>query len=137
MLLENPATYVEFESSTFSEIDFLKEIVRQTGCGLLLDVNNVYVSAVNHAFSPEAYIDAFPVEHVEEVHLAGFLCDSDDLGERLLIDAHCAPIAEEVWALYRHALARTGPVATLIEWDNDVPPWDTLHAQARMPAPHY
>lgn len=130
ILLENPATYVEFESSAFFEIDFLKEIVRQTGCGLLLDVNNVYVSAANHAFSQEAYVDAFPVEHVGEIHLAGFACDRDDLGERLLIDGHCAPVAEDVWELYRRALSRTGPIPTLVEWDNDIPSWDVLHAQA-------
>lgn len=131
ILLENPSTYVEFESSTFSEIDFLKEIAHRTGCGLLLDVNNVYVSAVNHAISPEAYVDEFPVEHVEEIHLAGFACDKDDLGETLLIDAHCASVADEVWTLYQRALSRVGPVATLIEWDNDVPSWEALHAEAR------
>ncbi len=131
ILLENPSTYLEFESSTFSEIDFLKEIAHRTGCGLLLDVNNIYVSAVNHAISPEAYIDAFPVEHVEEIHLAGFACDRGDLGETLLIDAHCASVADEVWTLYQRALSRVGPVATLIEWDNDVPSWQALHAEAR------
>lgn len=131
ILLENPATYVEFDSSTFSEIDFLNEIARRTGCGLLLDVNNAHVCAVNHAFSAADYIDAFPIEHVEEIHLAGFACDGADRNETLLIDAHCAPIAEPVWTLYRRALARRGPVATLIEWDNDVPPWDELHAQAQ------
>lgn len=131
MLLENPATYLEFETSTFSEIEFLDEIARRTGCGLLLDVNNVHVSAVNHHFSAEAYIDAFPMTHVEEIHLAGFSRDNASLEEPLLIDAHCGPVAEEVWALYRRALSRTGPIATLIEWDNDMPSWGVLHAQAQ------
>ena len=131
ILLENPATYLEFETSTFSEIEFLDEVARRTGCGLLLDVNNVHVSAVNHRFSAEAYIDAFPMTHVEEIHLAGFSCDNDDLNEPLLIDAHCGPVAEEVWALYQRALARAGPMATLIEWDNDIPSWELLYAQAQ------
>ncbi|PPD42244.1 MAG: hypothetical protein CTY15_12455 [Methylocystis sp.] len=131
ILLENPATYLEFETSTFSEIEFLDEIARRTGCGLLLDITNVHVSAVNNYFSAEAYIDAFPMRHVEEIHLAGFSCDSDDLDQPLLIDAHCRPVANEVWALYQRALTRTGPIATLIEWDNDIPSWDVLHAQAQ------
>jgi uncharacterized protein len=120
MLLENPSTYLAFETTTMSEIEFLREVVRRTGCRLLLDVNNVYVCAINHGFAPEQYIDAFPVEHVGEIHLGGFSEDGD--GEcRLLIDDHGRPVADAVWALYRRALARTGPVATLIEWDNNVP----------------
>jgi uncharacterized protein (UPF0276 family) len=131
ILLENPATYVEFAASTYSEIDFLTEIVKRAGCGLLLDVNNVYVCAVNHGFAAQDYIDAFPIEHVEEIHLAGHAEDMDELGARLLIDAHCAPVSDPVWALYERALARGGPVATLIEWDNDLPRWPVLLAQAR------
>jgi uncharacterized protein (UPF0276 family) len=131
ILLENPATYLEFETSTFSEVEFLDEIARRTGCGLLLDVTNIHVSAVNHHFSAEAYIDAFPVALVEEVHLAGFSCDKDDLVEALLIDTHSGPVSEEVWTLYQRALSRIGPIATLIEWDNDMPSWNMLHAQAR------
>lgn len=136
MLIENPATYVAFAASTCSEIEFLTQIVRRTGCGLLLDVNNVHVSAVNHGFAAQEYIDAFPIEQVEEIHLAGFAEDMDDaeiddIRARLLIDAHGAPVADPVWALYERALARCGPVATLIEWDNDLPEWPTLLAQAR------
>jgi uncharacterized protein (UPF0276 family) len=130
MLLENPSTYVVFDNSTMSEVDFLRAVVARTGCGLLLDVNNVYVSAVNHGFAPTAYLDAFPVEHVAEIHLAGFAEDRDDDGARLLIDAHGTPVADAVWSLYRRALARMGPVPTLIEWDNDVPDFAVLAAEA-------
>jgi uncharacterized protein len=130
MLLENPSTYVAFETSTMREVDFLRQVVSQTGCGLLLDVSNVYVSAVNHGFEPMVYIDAFPVEHVGEIHLAGFAPDRDDDGSRLLIDSHANPVAEVVWALFRRTLTRTGPVPTLIEWDNDVPAFPVLSAEA-------
>ena len=121
MLLENPSTYVAFETSTMSEIEFLKEIVRRTGCGLLLDVNNIYVSATNHGYDPLDYLNAFPIEHVGEMHLGGHAEDEDDLGERLLIDAHDREVIDPVWSLYDHAIARAGPIATLIECDNDVP----------------
>ena len=131
MLLENPSTYVVFETSTMGEVEFLREVVRRTGCGLLLDVNNVYVSAVNHGFDPVAYLNAFPIEHVGEIHLAGFAEDRDDAGARLLIDSHECEVAESVWSLYRRALRRTGPVPTLIEWDNDVPAFPVLAAEAR------
>jgi uncharacterized protein (UPF0276 family) len=131
ILLENPASYLQFESSDYTEIDFLREIVRRTDCGLLLDVNNVYVCAVNHGFLAEDYIDAFPISHVGEIHLAGYAEDMDEVDARLLIDAHCAPVSDPVWRLYEHALARRGAVATLIEWDNDVPPWPILMEEAR------
>lgn len=131
MLLENPSTYVAFEQSDLSEIEFLSEIARRTGCGLLLDVNNVFVSATNHAYDAKAYLDAFPVGYVGEIHLAGFAEDRDDAGDRLLIDAHGTPVADIVWGLFEHALARTGPVPTLIEWDNDVPPLPVLMSEAR------
>jgi len=129
MLLENPSTYVTFETSTMSETDFLGEIAQRTGCGLLLDVNNVHVSAVNHGFVPEDYLDLFPVAHVGEIHLAGYAEDSDGT-DRLLIDAHGTPVADEVWSLYRRALVRRGPVPTLIEWDNNVPAFLTVAAEA-------
>lgn len=131
MLLENPSTYVAFETTTMSEIEFLRAVVRRTGCGLLLDVNNVYVSSVNHGFDPAVYLDAFPVEHVGEIHLAGFAEDRDDDGGRLLIDSHECRVADTVWSLYRRALARSGPVPTLIEWDNDVPAFPVLADEAR------
>lgn len=130
MLLENPSTYVAFAHSTYDEVDFITEIARRTGCGLLLDVNNVAVSAANHGRDPFAYLDAFPVAAVGEIHLAGYAVESDSLGAPLLIDAHGSPVAADVWALYRHALGRCGPVATLIEWDNDVPDFSVLLAEA-------
>jgi hypothetical protein len=130
ILLENPATYLRFESSFYSEIEFLDEVALRSGCGLLLDVNNAYVCAVNHAFRAEDYIDAFPMRHVEEIHLAGYSEDDDGAGWRLLIDAHCAPVSNAVWMLYERALSRRGPVATLIEWDNNVPAWPVLMAEA-------
>ena len=129
MLLENPSTYVAFVTSTMSEIEFLRAVVRRTGCGLLLDVNNVYVSSVNHGFDAAAYLDAFPVEHVGEFHLAGFAEDRDSDGARLLIDAHGCPVSEAVWRLYRRVIARSD-APTLIEWDNDVPAFAVLAAQA-------
>jgi uncharacterized protein (UPF0276 family) len=130
MLLENPSTYVAFETSTMSEVDFLRAVVKRTGCGLLLDVNNVYVSAVNHGTEPMAYLDAFPMEHVGEIHLGGHFEDRDDLDAPLLIDAHGTPVAEVVWHLYARTLARIGAVPTLIEWDNDVPSFQVLAAEA-------
>jgi uncharacterized protein (UPF0276 family) len=130
MLLENPSTYVAFGASSMSEIEFLHAVVRRTGCGLLLDVNNVHVSAVNHGFDAAAYIDAFPMRHVGEVHLAGFAEDRDSAEARLLIDDHGRPVDEAVWELYRRALARRCFAPTLIEWDNNVPLFDTLAAEA-------
>lgn len=131
MLLENPSTYVAFAESTMSEIDFLAEVVRRTGCGLLLDVNNVHVSATNQQYDPVEYIDRFPVEHVGEIHLAGYAPDIDDHGAPLLIDAHDRPVDPKVLELYEHTLARAGAVPTLVEWDNDVPEWPVLFAEAQ------
>lgn len=131
MLLENPSTYVVFQESTMAEVDFLDEIVRRTGCGLLLDVNNVFVSATNHGYSPEDYIDAFPLAHVGEIHLGGHAPEQDDAGAPLLIDAHDREVADPVWALYRRVLSRCGPLPTLVEWDNDVPDWPVLYAEAQ------
>ena len=130
MLLENPSTYVAFEQSTMSEIDFLAEIVRRTGCGLLLDVNNIHVSATNQHYDPVAYLDAFPVDHVGEIHLAGYAPETDDNGDPLLIDAHDRPVDPAVLRLYERAVALAGPLPTLVEWDNDVPDWPTLLAEA-------
>lgn len=131
MLLENPSTYVAFADSAMSEIAFLREVVRRTGCGLLLDVNNVFVQSVNHGFDAAAFIDAFPVEHVGEIHLGGHAADSDDNGSALLIDDHGRQVADAVWTLYGRTLSRTGPRPTLIEWDNDVPAWEVLFAEAK------
>ena len=130
MLLENPATYVLFAESEIPETDFLAEIAARTGCGLLLDVNNVVVSATNHGTSATAYLAAFPLGLVGEIHLAGHTEATGDAGERLLIDAHGSPVADPVWALYEGVLGRAGPLPTLIEWDNDVPAWPVLGAEA-------
>ncbi|WP_454875904.1 MNIO family bufferin maturase [Pseudomonas farris] len=132
MLLENPATYLAFQRSTLDEADFISEVIRRTGCGLLLDVNNVYVSCINHQRDPLAYIDALPLQAVGEIHLAGFAEDTDSLGDRLLIDDHGAPIDNAVWTLYRQVLERVGPIATLIERDNQLPAFSVLHAEARQ-----
>lgn len=132
MLLENPATYVEFEASTMAETEFIGEVLRRTGCGLLLDVNNAYVSCINHHRDPYAMIDALPSAAVGEIHLAGYAQECDAAGDPLLIDSHGAPVAEAVWRLYEHALQRVGPVATLLERDNDIPAFEVLHAEARV-----
>jgi uncharacterized protein (UPF0276 family) len=131
ILLENPSTYVAFGETTMSETDFLIEVVRRTGCGLLLDVNNVFVSATNHGFDPCRYLADFPLHAVGEIHLAGCADDTDDSGLPLLIDAHNSPVREAVWSLYAEAIRRRGPTPTLIEWDNDLPTWPTLSAEAR------
>jgi uncharacterized protein (UPF0276 family) len=131
MLLENPSTYVVFAESEWAETDFLREIARRTGCGLLLDVNNVFVSAVNHGFDPDRYLADFPLEAVGEIHLAGYAEDADDAGLPLLIDAHNSPVRDAVWTLYASAIRRVGPRPTLIEWDNDLPAWRTLLDEAR------
>jgi uncharacterized protein (UPF0276 family) len=130
MLLENPATYIRFSQSTVAEVDFLAEITKRTGCGLLLDINNVFVSAKNHHTQPLPYLDSFPLDRVQEIHLGGHDEDTDDAGAPLLIDTHGSPISAAVWALYRHVIARSGPIPTLIEWDNDIPDWPTLRAEA-------
>lgn len=132
MLLENPSTYLQFQRSTLEETDFISEIIRRTGCGLLLDVNNVYVSCINHQLNPLAYIDALPLHAVGEVHLAGFAEDADSLGDRLLIDDHGSPIDNAVWQLYEQVLARIGPMATLIERDNQLPAFSVLLTEAEQ-----
>ncbi|MCO6185023.1 DUF692 family multinuclear iron-containing protein [Rhizobium sp. L1K21] len=132
MLLENPSTYAAFERSTMSETDFIREIAARTGCGLLLDVNNVLVSAVNHGFSAQHYLAEFPIELVEEIHLAGHAEDRDEDGSPLLIDAHDRPVDKQVWALFESLIQRTGPLPTLIEWDNDVPDWPVLRREAQL-----
>ncbi len=132
MLLENPATYVEFAASTWSEATFLSEVVRRTGCGLLLDVNNVFVSSVNHQRDAQAVIRALPLAQVGEIHLAGFARAQDGHGDLLLIDSHGAPVAQAVWELYAVTLGLTGPVATLLERDNDIPAWPVLLAEAGL-----
>lgn len=134
MLLENPSTYLSFAESEMEETAFLAEIARRTGCGLLLDVNNVFVSATNQNTDPHAYIDAFPLDQVGEIHLGGHDEDADDHGAPLLIDSHGCPVVDPVWALYGYTLERAGPRPTLIEWDNDVPDWPVLAAEATRAA---
>ena len=131
MLIENPSTYVVFDESEMSEIHFLDALARRTGCGLLLDLNNVFVSAGNHGFDPVAYVDAFPDAYVGEIHLAGHAAIDGGDDTLLLVDAHDRSVADPVWGLYRRFIARSGPLPTLIEWDNDVPDWATLHAEAK------
>ncbi|MNG94365.1 hypothetical protein D3C79_533760 [compost metagenome] len=123
LAIENPSHYVHLEGHDFSEIDFLTELVQRTGCSLLLDINNVHVSAHNMGFEARAYLDAFPAHLISEIHLAGF---SQDANSDLLIDTHDAPVAAEVWSLYRHLLQRTGPRPTLIERDDQIPPFEAL-----------
>jgi uncharacterized protein (UPF0276 family) len=131
MLLENPSTYVVFAHSAIPETEFLAEVAERTGCGLLIDINNVEVSATNHGFAAEAYVDAFPMAEVEEIHLAGYFESQDDAGLPLLIDAHDCPVRSEVWRLYERVVLRTGPKPTLIEWDNNLPDWPTLFSEAQ------
>lgn len=129
MLLENPATYVQFAQSTIPETEFLAEVARRTGCGLLLDVNNVFVSCTNHRADPRAWLAAFPLHLVGEVHLGGH--DAEDLPSGpLLIDSHGAAVADPVWALFAEVIAHCGPLPTLVEWDNDLPEWPVLAAEA-------
>ncbi|NBR52247.1 MAG: DUF692 domain-containing protein [Rhodobacteraceae bacterium] len=134
MLLENPSSYLAFTESTMRETEFLRAVSDRTGCGLLLDINNVFVSATNLHTDPRAYIDAFPLDRVQEMHLGGHEADQDEDGTLLLIDSHGAPMADPVWALLDYTLARSGPRPLLIEWDNDVPEWPALADEARKAA---
>jgi len=129
MLLENPSTYVIFEQSEIPETAFLTEIARRTGCGLLLDVNNVFVSCTNHRMDPRAWLADFPVHLAGEIHLGGHAEEELPSGP-LLIDAHGSPVADPVWALFAETVMRSGPLPTLIEWDNDVPIFAELMAEA-------
>ena len=134
ILIENPSLYLPLVGHQMGEVEFLAELVRRTGCGLLVDVNNVYVSANNLGFSAEAYVDAVPASAVGEIHLAGH-AEDEALGPALLIDSHGAAVAEPVWALHRRLIERIGPRPTLIERDQDIPAFETLLAeQARAHA---
>jgi len=130
LLIENPSSYLQFADSAIPEWEFLAEVARRTGCGILLDVNNVYVNAVNHGFDALAYLTAMPVLSVQEIHLAGHTVKQEPEGT-MLIDTHGAPVAEPVWTLYRAALTRFGTLPTLVEWDNDLPSLSTLVDEAR------
>lgn len=130
ILMENPATYVLFSESTYAETDFIREMAQRTGCGLLLDINNVFVSATNHGFGAMDYLMDFPLELVGEIHLAGHDEQADDQGRPLLIDTHDRAVADPVWALYDTVIRQCGPIPTLVEWDNDVPDWPVLRDEA-------
>ena len=135
LLLENVSSYLGFRHAEMSEADFVAELIRRSGCGLLLDVNNVYVNSVNHGFDPHAYLRAMPHASVRELHLAGHL-RKDHLPRALLIDSHSRPVADAVWALYREALDLCGPQPTLIEWDQDIPALGALLAEAGRAEEH-
>jgi uncharacterized protein len=130
LLLENPSTYLIFPESTMSETLFIAELVQRTGCGLLLDINNVFVSATNHGFAALTYLADFPLEHVGEIHLAGHIEQADDEGELLLIDSHDRPVTDAVWKLFDTVIGQCGPIPTLVEWDSDLPDWPLLKAEA-------
>lgn len=130
ILIENPSTYVRFSGDEMTETEFLSSLVQRSGCGLLLDVNNVMVSATNHEYDPLAYLSQFPLHAVGEIHLAGHARVDEPDGGVLLIDAHDREVCDPVWDLYEHVIARKGPTPTLIEWDNDVPTWRVLSEEA-------
>jgi uncharacterized protein (UPF0276 family) len=125
LVLENPSSYVEFAASAMPEWEFLARLAERADCGLLLDVNNVYVSSFNHGFDPLVYIDAIPADRVVQYHVAGHTNKGTHI-----IDTHSDPAIPEVWELYRRAWARTGPVATLYEWDENIPAFEVVHAEA-------
>ena len=131
ILIENPSTYVTLEATEMTELEFLGELARRTGCGLLFDVNNLFVCATNHHFDPEPYLDAFPVALIGEIHLAGHAVSGAAVEPSLLVDSHDRRVADPVWRLYERLITRSGPIPTLIEWDNDLPDWATLAAEAR------
>ena len=133
ILIENPSSYLPRPDSWLPEIQFLAEIAGRSGCGLLMDVNNVFVSAHNLGFDAAEYIDAVPGEAVGEIHLAGHSLDGND-GDPILIDTHGAAVAEPVWDLYQRLVTRIGPRPTLVEWDTNLPPWSTLRDEASLAA---
>ncbi len=129
ILIENPANYLLLPDREMDEVTFVVEAAKRTGCGLLLDVNNVHVSAENIGVDAQDYLDAIPGNLIGEIHLAGFTVD-EAAGERLLIDSHGAAVDGAVWRLYDRLIARIGPRPTLVEWDKDIPAWDVLYAEA-------
>ncbi|MFL0809902.1 MAG: DUF692 domain-containing protein [Agarilytica sp.] len=133
ILIENPSTYIDFTQNDYSETDMFREIIKKTGCGILLDINNVYVCANNHEFSAQEYLDAFPIEAVEEVHLAGHTRQTLTNGKEICIDDHGSAVTEAVWTLYEYFISNTQRAfPTLIEWDTDVPNVETLLSQAAL-----
>jgi uncharacterized protein (UPF0276 family) len=131
LVIENPSSYVEFAASTITEWDFLARLAEEADCGLLLDVNNVYVSSFNHGFDPRRYIDAIPADRVVQYHVAGHTHKGTHI-----IDTHSDHALPEVWELYRRAWKRTGPVSTLYEWDEDIPEFEVVHKEALKALAH-
>jgi len=125
VVLENVSSYAEFHDSEMTEWEFLTEVVERADCGILLDVNNIYVSSMNHEFDPDTYVDYIPAERVAQIHIAGH-----SRYERFILDTHDHPVIDPVWKLYERALGRTGPTATLLEWDDRIPPFEEVHAEA-------
>ena len=123
--LENVSSYAEFHDSAMTEWEFLSEVVERADCGILLDVNNIYVSSINHEFDPAEYVDYIPAERVAQIHIAGH-----SRYERFLLDTHDHPVIDPVWKLYERALQRTGPTATLLEWDDRIPAFEEVHDEA-------
>lgn len=132
ILVENPSTYLAFAHSTIPEWEFMAAVAHRTGCGILCDVNNIYVSCCNHGWNPAIYLEALPPDRIGEVHLAGHSLKQLADGSSLRIDDHGSRVIPEVWSLYEQALARFGPVPSLIEWDNDIPPLDVLLDEAKL-----
>lgn len=130
LLIENPSTYLQYTHSTIPEWEFLTEVAERSGCGILFDINNLYVSASNHRFDASTYLRALPARKIREIHLAGFSVNRYADGE-MLIDTHSARVADEVWALYRQAIEKLGSIPSLIEWDAELPPLAVLLDEAR------
>jgi uncharacterized protein (UPF0276 family) len=125
-VIENPSSYVEFKTSTMNEWTFMSRLAEQADCGLLFDVNNIYVSSFNHGYDPNDYVDAIPADRVVQIHLAGHT----NYGTHI-IDTHTGHVIDEVWSLYERAIARFGNVSTMVEWDQDIPEFEVVHAEAR------
>jgi uncharacterized protein len=134
ILVENPSSYLRYRHSTIPEWEFLGELAERTGCGILCDVNNIFVSACNHRFDPHAYLRALPPEHIGEIHLAGHSVREFPDGRSIRIDDHGSRVGTEVWALYAEAITLFGRVPTLVEWDTDVPPLAVLLEEAARAA---
>jgi uncharacterized protein len=134
ILLENPSSYLRYEHSTIPEWDFIAAVARRTGCGILCDVNNIFVSACNHGWDASTYLGALPADAIGEIHLAGHTLRQFEGGQILRIDDHGSCVAPQVWTLYAQALARFGPVPTLLEWDTNLPRLDVLLAEAAQAA---
>jgi uncharacterized protein (UPF0276 family) len=123
--VENVSSYAEFHESEMTEWEFLNEVVEKADCGVLLDVNNIYVSSVNHSFDPHVYVESVPAERVAQIHIAGH-----SKYEKYILDTHDHPVIDPVWSLYAHAIRRCGPTATLLEWDDKIPSFDDVHGEA-------